>query len=359
MTANRSANAAPLAMFVMHKLFRCNVALLQAPALSVLSLDAVVPAGHMLEPFTGHFLTLVLCSSTNPLVRAFAAEADCADGMAATQMDHAAMAHGAIDHAAMGHLPFPVYDVDSDAPGASQTKVDCALSSLAFAATLRVQPGDEHSALLATGGPSATDPPLHYAPSILVERIEIACGVAPVSQGPSLAGAVNARLAEVQFNDSSGLPAQGPLAIQYRSVDDSYALGGMVGLANDRWRLGVIASREEGDDYQFAGGTVVGTSFERNLYGTHAAFRKGTGELLVEYRCSETDPSGNPPFALDIVYFNTDFIQGGFKGEIAQDVAVDLRLGHVAVRHLVDNQTTRRLFCRSLLDKTSICSDRV
>jgi iron complex outermembrane receptor protein len=194
----------------------------------------------------------------------------------------------------------------------------------------------------ASGGPNAMDPPLHYAPSVLVERIEIARGVAPVSSGPSLAGAVNAQLVETQFTDSETLSPQARLISQYRSVDNSYAVGGMAGLANENWRFGVIASREEGDDYEFPGGTAVGTSFERNLYGVHAGFRTGPGELFVEYRRSETDPTGNPPFALDIVYFNTDFVQGGFRGEIADKVALDLRLGHVSVRHLMDNQTTRQ-----------------
>mgnify|MGYP001074190034 CR=1 FL=1 len=194
----------------------------------------------------------------------------------------------------------------------------------------------------ATGGPNAMDPPLHYAPSILVDRIEIARGVPPVSQGPALAGAVNAQLAEVEFTDSAVPSPQARFASQYRSVDDSYAIGGVAGVANERWRFGVIASREEGDDYEFPGGTAVGTSFERNLYGAHAGFRAGPGEFFVEYRRSETDPTGNPPFALDIVYFDTDFVQGGFRGEIADDLHLDLRLGHVAIRHLMDNQTTRQ-----------------
>ncbi|MBO6529087.1 MAG: TonB-dependent receptor [Erythrobacter sp.] len=194
----------------------------------------------------------------------------------------------------------------------------------------------------ATGGPNAMDPPLHYAPSILVERIDIARGVAPVSQGPSLAGAVNAQLVETQFTDSTSFSPQLRFTGQYRSVDDSYAIGGLAGVGNEKVRFGVIASREEGDDYDFPGGTAVGTSFERNLYGAHAGFRTWPGEIFVEYRRSETDPTGNPPFALDIVYFDTDFIQGGFRGEIAPDVYLDARLGHVAVRHLMDNQTTRQ-----------------
>lgn len=194
----------------------------------------------------------------------------------------------------------------------------------------------------ATGGPNAMDPPLHYAPSILVERIDVARGVAPVAEGPSLGGAINAQLVQAQFTDSASLTPQVRMASQYRSVDDSYAVGGLAALASNQWRFGLIASREQGEDYRFPGGTAVGTSFERNLYGVHAGFQTGAGELFVEYRRSETDPSGNPPFALDMVYFNTDFVQGGFRGQIAEDVGLTVRLGHVAVRHLMDNQTLRQ-----------------
>ena len=194
----------------------------------------------------------------------------------------------------------------------------------------------------ASGGPNAMDPPLHYAPSILVDRIDIARGVAPVAEGPSLGGAINAELVQAQFTDGDALTPQMRMASQYRSVDDSYAVGGLAALANQRWRFGLIASREQGEDYRFARGRAVGTSFERSLYGVHAGFYTALGELFVEYRRSETDPSGNPPFALDTVYFNTDFVQGGFRGEVADNVGLTLRIGHVAVRHLMDNQTLRQ-----------------
>ncbi|WP_422357512.1 TonB-dependent receptor plug domain-containing protein [Qipengyuania flava] len=194
----------------------------------------------------------------------------------------------------------------------------------------------------ASGGPNAMDPPLHYAPSILIDRIEITRGTAPVSQGPSLSAAVNAKLVGTRFSDTGELAANAYAAGQYRSVDNSYAIGGQIGIATPRWRLGVIGSREEGEDYDYAGGTAVGTSFERQLYGIEGGFRAGEGEFFVEYRRSETDPTGNPPFALDIVYFDTDFLQAGFRGQLTDDLHLDLRMGHVAVRHLMDNQTTRQ-----------------
>lgn len=194
----------------------------------------------------------------------------------------------------------------------------------------------------ASGGPNAMDPPLHYAPSILIDRIEVTRGTAPVSQGPSLSAALNAQLVGTRFSDTGELTANAYAAGQYRSVDNSYAIGGQFGIATPRWRLGIIGSREEGEDYDYAGGTAVGTSFERQLYGVEGGFRAGEGEFFVEYRRSETDPTGNPPFALDIVYFDTDFLQAGYRGQLTDDLLLDLRMGHVAVRHLMDNQTTRQ-----------------
>jgi len=194
----------------------------------------------------------------------------------------------------------------------------------------------------ATGGPNAMDPPLHYAPSILLDRIDVARGVAPVAEGPSLGGAINAELVQAQFSENASLTPQVRMASQYRSVDHSLAIGGLAALASAAWRMGLVVSREQGEDYRFPGGRAVGTLFARNLFGVHVGTRAGGGELFVEYRRSETDPSGNPPFALDMVYFDTDFVQGGFRGEIADGVGLTLRLGHVAVRHLMDNQTLRQ-----------------
>tara|TARA_A100001391_G_scaffold46046_2_gene27164 strand:- start:41910 stop:44018 length:2109 start_codon:yes stop_codon:yes gene_type:complete len=193
-----------------------------------------------------------------------------------------------------------------------------------------------------SGGPNAMDPPMHYAPSLLVDHVSIARGVSPVSQGPALAGAVDAQLIETPFAEGEGTQATLRALGQYRSVDNSYALAGLAGVSSDTLRFGVIGSREEGDDYRFPGGTAVGTSFERDLYGVHGGAKLGEGELFAEYRRDETGLTGNPPFAMDIVYFDTDFVQGGYRGEVADGAYVELRYGHVKVRHLMDNQTLRK-----------------
>lgn len=192
-----------------------------------------------------------------------------------------------------------------------------------------------------SGGPNAMDPVMHYAPAALIDRVEIARGISPVRDGPGLGGGVNAVLKAVKFGDSGRLAPQLDMTAQYRSVDDSFSSGGMIGLASKSLRIGVIASRENGDDIRFPGGRVASTAFDRAVYGVQAGWRTGPGDWSFEYRRQDTGRSGNPPFAMDIIYFHTDFIRLGFEGDLAKRVRLELHAGHAAVSHRMNNYSLR------------------
>ena len=193
----------------------------------------------------------------------------------------------------------------------------------------------------ATGGPNAMDPAMHYAPMALVDRVEIARGASPVRDGPGLGGGVNAVLKQTRFGKAGVLSPQVDVSAQYRSVDDSISAGGMVGLANDRVRFGAIASWEQGDDMRIPRGRVGGTGFERAVYGVHAGLRAGPGAISLEYRRQDTGRSGNPPFAMDIIYFHTDFFRAGFEGELASDLTLEAHADYSGVEHRMNNFALR------------------
>lgn len=193
----------------------------------------------------------------------------------------------------------------------------------------------------ATGGPNAMDPAMHYAPMALIDRVEIARGISPVRDGPGLGGGVNTVLKQVRFGEGQGLSPQVDVSGQYRSVDDSVALGGMAGLASETLRFGMIASWEKGDDTRFPGGRIATTGYERAVYGVHAGFRAGPGEFSLEYRRQETGRSGNPPFAMDIVYFHTDFARIGFEGDLADGIRLEAHADYAGVSHRMNNYEER------------------
>ena len=191
-----------------------------------------------------------------------------------------------------------------------------------------------------TGGPNAMDPPLHYAPAILLDSITVSRGAAPVSEGPGMGAIVDARLKGVDFGTGPALTPVVSMASSYRSADKGIAIGGVAGLANERVKLNAIASWEQGSDYRIPGGHARDTGYERLTFGLSAGFQAQGNRLTLDYRRQQTGPSGNPPFAMDIDYFHTDFVRAAFDGKLGS-LPFAMVLGFTDVRHGMDNHSLR------------------
>ena len=191
------------------------------------------------------------------------------------------------------------------------------------------------------GGPNAMDPPLHYAPMPLVGSVEVDRGISPVRNGPALAGGVNARLKEVGFGEGETMAPAWDLGSSYRSVDDSRSFGGVAGMASDRFRVNVLGAYESGADMRFPGGVVRDSGFRRDTYGLSAGQRGAAGELGLTLRTQETGPTGTAPFAMDILYFDTDFARLQFASPATSTVRLEVSLGHTRVEHGMDNFSLR------------------
>lgn len=192
----------------------------------------------------------------------------------------------------------------------------------------------------ASGGPNLMDPPLHYAPAPLVGRVIVDRGVSPVRNGPGLAGGVNAEFKRVDFADRDAVEVGYDVTSLWRSVDDSYAVGGVAGASNDRLRFNVVGSYEDGDDIEFPGGVIASTSHRRAVYGASAGAKFGGQEVSIDLRRQKTGPTGNPPFAMDIRYFETDFLRAAWNGDLG-GVRVESAFSVADVDHAMNNFNLR------------------
>lgn len=188
----------------------------------------------------------------------------------------------------------------------------------------------------ASGGPNLMDPPFHYAPPALLAALEVDRGVSPVREGPGLAGGMNAVFKRVEFTNSPGVAFSYDLSLEGRSGDDSHSAGGVTGLATSTWRVNVLGAYEKGEDVTFPGGTVRASRYERGVYGLSAGVRRGAHELSLDLRHQDTGPSGNPPFPMDIRYFDTDFARVGYRGAFG-DVGVEIAASYADVGHAMNN----------------------
>ena len=192
----------------------------------------------------------------------------------------------------------------------------------------------------ASGGPNLMDPPLHYAPVPLIERIEVDRGVSPVSAGPGLAGGLDAVLKSSRFGESDDFTLGYDLTLAGHTADESHAAGGLVSLTNESWRFHVLGSQEAGGDRETPYGKVGGSEHERRVLGLGGGWQSGGHELSFDIRRSETGPTGNPPFPMDIRFFDTDMAQLSYRGDF-DTVRLELRAGWSDVDHAMNNYDLR------------------
>jgi iron complex outermembrane receptor protein len=192
----------------------------------------------------------------------------------------------------------------------------------------------------ASGGPNLMDPVFHYAPAPLVAAILIDRGVSPVSAGPGLAGGADAVFKRIDYAAGDDLAFGYDLTFGARSVNDSVSTGGVIGAATQDWRLNLLGAWEEGDDTDYGDGVIGGSAFERGVYGLSAGVRTGLGEVTLDLRRQNTGPSGNPPFPMDIDYFDTDFARVGYAREFGQ-LRLKASVHYTDVAHLMDNFSQR------------------
>ncbi|MFW6413333.1 MAG: TonB-dependent receptor domain-containing protein [Oceanicaulis sp.] len=192
----------------------------------------------------------------------------------------------------------------------------------------------------ASGGPNLMDPVFHYAPAPLVAALVIDRGVSPVSAGPGLGGGADAIFKRVDYAQEAEVTFGYDLTLGGRTVNDSLSAGGVAGLASDSWRVNLLGAWEDGGDTDYGDGSIGGSAFERGVYGLSAGARTELGEVTFDVRRQNTGPSGNPPFPMDIRYFDTDFVRLGYARDFG-GVRLEAGVRYTDVAHLMDNFSLR------------------
>ena len=148
----------------------------------------------------------------------------------------------------------------------------------------------------ASGGPNLMDPPLHYAPAPLIERVELTRGAAPVSAGPGLSARADAVLKSIGFAETDAPAVSADLTGIARSVDDSYAAGGVAGLARRRQRVGILISEERGGTSPPRSAISTGPNTSARSSGSATGRSSPTGSRLAWRRADRrpTSPATRP-----------------------------------------------------------------
>jgi iron complex outermembrane receptor protein len=192
-----------------------------------------------------------------------------------------------------------------------------------------------------SGGPNWMDTPLSSITQSLTQSVTLYRGlgsVAKVEEG--LGGAISITSQRTGFSESDDWDFNGRAEGGYGS--NAGAWGGAIraGLNNRTNWFGVAASFDKGDDYQFAGGTVAASEYDRMQYRLGYGHRFDSTAIEFGAVVNRTGKSGTPALPMDIIYMDSEQYSFGLESQLASgDVA--LRLSTLSVDHLMDNFTLR------------------
>ncbi len=187
-----------------------------------------------------------------------------------------------------------------------------------------------------SGGPNRMDPPLHYLPPGLLDRLELQRGIAPVSAGAGAPGGVIlARSLGSRFAEGPDRELHGHADLTTSSADRGLRGHGRLAASTPRLRAHASFSRERGRDRDFDGGEVRPTRYERTSFGLGGGVRLGVHELELDARQLRTGESGTPALPLDVRFFDSKLLRLGYVGEIG-DLRLRARLSGSDVDHRMD-----------------------
>ena len=194
--------------------------------------------------------------------------------------------------------------------------------------------------LIHGGGPNWMAPPLHHIPAGLMEEIVVERGVPSIVTGGGLGGAVTAKWKKPDYGVNSQWRWTGDLETSGSTIDNGGSLAGMVGLASGQQRLYLLGSRDDGDDYESARGTVAATGYRRDTYGVGYGLSHGDHELELGWRRLATENTGTPSLPMDIDWFDTEFWNLRYATQIA-DTGLEIRVYGSDIDHGMSNYLLR------------------
>ena len=188
-----------------------------------------------------------------------------------------------------------------------------------------------------SGGPNWMDSPLSSIPQALTQSVTLYRGLGSVSKiEEGLGGAISISSQKSGFSQSDDWDTFGRVKAGYGNNADSWGGSVYAGVHNQTNWLDVAASFDKGDDYEFDGGTVAATEYDRKQYRMGYGHRFNRLDINLAAVINRTGESGTPALPMDIIYFDSEQYALGLDTRIAEG-DLSFKVNTLSVDHVMNN----------------------
>jgi len=188
-----------------------------------------------------------------------------------------------------------------------------------------------------SGGPNAMDAPLSYVSPMITEELSMTRGIASVSLAPeSIGGHVSTRLSRGEFSTAESV-LSGFAGSRYSENGNVSTTAGRFTLANDTYKVSLIAELDDGDDVSTPVGEVRPSQLHRERSDLSYAFAGDAVSVLLFAGRLDTDDSGTPALPMDIRFIDTTLAGAQSTVRVNDTISLEGRFAWNDVEHLMDN----------------------
>ncbi len=197
---------------------------------------------------------------------------------------------------------------------------------------------------LKNAGINAMDSRMSHIPSALIESLKVYREVTPVSTGlETMGGSVITRTRRIEFGETEKFAPSAFLTAGYNWVSTGHYGGGVVGIANQNYRIFASGSREKGDNYRYKDNrNMIPTKYERSTWQAGFGMRRGGHEFNFAYDNKRTGESGTPALPMDIRWVDTDVYKGDYRWKLVNGWTLAFNGFFQNANHIMTNWELRQ-----------------
>ncbi len=212
-------------------------------------------------------------------------------------------------------------------------------------AQYRGQYGDRVATLvggnqLSGAGSNGMDAPLSYAPSVMVDRVEVYRGIAPVSVAPdTFGGAVVVALKKASTDKGN----EGQILLSTLQPDPAHTAAARLAMGSGSYGGQLFFSRQVGHESEDGLGRATGRDeYEREQFGLDMALESDNGLYHAAWLRTNTGNALTAALPMDIDYIRTSrfTLDGRHQTSLGE---VNWRVGYQDADHGMDNFSDRQV----------------
>ncbi|HHL32280.1 MAG TPA: hypothetical protein ENJ41_06805, partial [Oceanospirillales bacterium] len=190
-------------------------------------------------------------------------------------------------------------------------------------------------------GGNSMDAVMSHVPANMVSAVVLKRGISPVSSGIETIGGHIQVITKQPEQGGDEMVFNTDLSLGYKAASAGTSSSIFVSGSSNKHQAYFGVDVENGDSFDFPGGTNFNTEYDKKFYQTGYGLTLDKHKLSFKFNYNDTGRTGTPALPMDITYIHSGTASGEYLFEPSENVQIITHLSYQNAEHLMKNYQFR------------------